>query len=197
MATTVYLVRHGRTALNASGLLRGRIDEPLDAVGRTEASRLGVLFSRSPLSKVISSPLQRSVDTARAIAEPHGLTVTADPAFADRDYGPWSGKPLELLESRHGSVDQAPAQEVEARTAFHRRVVTALDGLVAGSPDEIVVLVGHDAVNKALIRAFCEAWRAPGAEIPQPTGCWNRLTFTGRGAVCDIVGAVPGDGSQP
>jgi broad specificity phosphatase PhoE len=196
MATTVFLVRHGRTALNASGLLRGRIDAPLDAVGLSEALRLGTLFASVALDKVVSSPLERSFETARAIAEPHGLTVTAEPAFADRDYGPWSGKPQAELEARYGSVDGAPAAEVEARAAFERRVIAALDSLVGDSRNESVVVVGHDAVNKALIQAYCDPRRDAGAEIPQPTGCWNRLVFHG-GCVCEIVGAVPGDGARP
>jgi glucosyl-3-phosphoglycerate phosphatase len=197
MATTVYLLRHGRTALNAGGLLRGRIDVPLDAVGLSEASRLGSLFASVHLDKVVSSPLQRSFETARAVAEPHGLAVSADAAFADRDYGPWSGKPQDELEARYGSVDGAPATEVEARAAFERRLVTALESLVAACRNEIVVVVGHDAVNRALIRAFCDAWHEPGTELPQPTGCWNRLVFEGRAAVCEVVGALPGDGARP
>ena len=40
--TTVYLIRHGRTGLNAQGWLRGRSDPPLDEVGRVEADRLAV-----------------------------------------------------------------------------------------------------------------------------------------------------------
>ncbi|MGH2843820.1 MAG: histidine phosphatase family protein, partial [Solirubrobacteraceae bacterium] len=42
---TVFLVRHGRTALNAAGVLRGHLDPPLDDVGVEEAGRLGELFA--------------------------------------------------------------------------------------------------------------------------------------------------------
>ncbi|MFI5100881.1 MAG: histidine phosphatase family protein [Actinomycetes bacterium] len=42
---TVYLVRHERTALNAAGVLRGRLDPDLDATGRVETERLGGLLA--------------------------------------------------------------------------------------------------------------------------------------------------------
>lgn len=196
MVTTVYLIRHGRTALNAAGLLRGRIDEPLDDAGRAEASRLGSFLAPVGIDRVVSSPLSRSVDTARAIAEPRGLPVELDAAFIDRDYGPRAGKSQADVEARYGSVDNAPASEVEPRARFEDRVVTALEGLVARSEGQAVAVVAHDAVNRALIRAFCSAWRDPTVELPQPTGCWNRLVFDGRAVICQVVGAVAGDGTK-
>ena len=45
-AGVLILVRHGRTALNAAGKLQGRIDEPLDEVGREQARRVAALVGR-------------------------------------------------------------------------------------------------------------------------------------------------------
>ena len=39
--TVVYLVRHGQTPLNESGVLRGLADPPLDETGRGQAARPG------------------------------------------------------------------------------------------------------------------------------------------------------------
>jgi len=197
MATTVYLIRHGRTALNAAGMLRGWIDAPLDDTGRSEAARLGSLFAAVRLDRIVSSPLGRSFDTARAIAEPHGLPIDVDPGFADRDYGPWAGRSQEEVEARYGSVDGAPASEIEPVAGFWRRVEEALQRVVARAGDRTVAVVGHDAVNRALIRAFSSKWRETEAALPQPTGCWNRLVFKARGALCEVVGAIPGDGTRP
>ncbi len=63
---TVYLVRHGQTALNAASVLRGRLDPPLDAVGLREARALGETFAGVRLAAVVTSPLAR----ARATGEP-------------------------------------------------------------------------------------------------------------------------------
>lgn len=196
MVTTVYLFRHGRTALNAAGMLRGRIDAPLDHVGKSEASRLGDLFAPVRLTRVISSPLGRSLETARAVARPHGLDVIVDDAFLDRDYGPWAGKSEQDVAARYGSVDDAPPDEIEPRERFERRVVAALERVAAQADGEFIAVVAHDAVNRALIRAFGET-KGAGPSIPQPTGCWNRIVFEGGAAACDVVGALPGDGTAP
>ena len=89
----VYLARHGRTALNADGRLRGRSDPPLDRVGIAEATKLAQALAAKHPTVVISSPLQRAVATARAIGEAAGAAVAIDAELNDRDYGPWNGKP--------------------------------------------------------------------------------------------------------
>src|SRR6266511_4128686 len=65
----VYLVRHGRTPLNAAGLLRGRLDPPLDDTGAQEAAALGRVFQGVTAASVFSSPLVRARQTAAAIAD--------------------------------------------------------------------------------------------------------------------------------
>jgi broad specificity phosphatase PhoE len=195
MLTTVYLIRHGRTALNAAGVLRGRIDEPLDSTGRTEALRLASLFESVRLTRVVASPLKRSFETARLLAQPHGLTVMADPAFIDRDYGPWAGLPQQALIDRYGSVDTAPSGEVEPRAEFERRITTALKRVAREAHGKIVAIVAHDAVNRALIHAAGRRQRTD-MDLPQPTGCWNRFVCDGQTSTCEVVGAVPGDGVE-
>ena len=60
--TRVYLARHGRTALNAEGRLRGLSDPPLDEVGVAESARLAeVLASKKPTG-VSSSPVAAGGD---------------------------------------------------------------------------------------------------------------------------------------
>ncbi len=65
---TIFLLRHGRTALNADGALRGRVDTPLGTVGRQQAARLADLFADSGLTSVVSSPLRRATATATPLA---------------------------------------------------------------------------------------------------------------------------------
>ena len=89
--TVLYLLRHGRTRLNAAGLLRGRLDEPLDAVGQREAVALAEAFAAVAADVVVSRPLQRASDTAAAVAHRLCLSVVVERGLIDRDYGPWAG----------------------------------------------------------------------------------------------------------
>jgi broad specificity phosphatase PhoE len=87
----VFLVRHCRTRLNATGVLRGRLDPPLDHVGRREAAGLAALFHPARLAAVAASPLLRAQQTAQAIATATDAPLVTDVGPVDRDYGPWAG----------------------------------------------------------------------------------------------------------
>lgn len=190
-ASTVYLLRHGRTALNAAGALRGLIDVPLDQVGETEAVRLGDLFAGVPLTAVVSSPLLRARATAAAVAGSAGAELRTDPRLRDRDYGRWAGRSRADVERDHGSVDRAP--EVEKAASFAGRVCAAFDDVVAGAEGSVAI-VAHDAVNRALLRERCVGL---DDAVGQRTGCWNRLERAGGDWRAVVVDAVPGDGQRP
>lgn len=167
----VYLTRHGRTALNAEGRLRGLSDPPLDEVGIAEVSRLAVaLAARRPVA-VVSSPLQRAVATAKAIGAAANVPVTIDARLTDRDYGPMTGLRRDEVESRYGSVDSAPG--VESRTALADRVRRAFFELVAELGTGPIVLVSHDAFNTALLSQLDPSLDHVG----QRTACWNQLSL--------------------
>ncbi|HTQ18898.1 histidine phosphatase family protein [Mycobacterium sp.] len=167
----VYLARHGRTALNADGRLRGLSDPPLDEVGVAEVSRLArTLAARRPVA-VVCSPLQRAVATAQAIGEAVGAPVSIDVRLIDRDYGPMTGIRRDDVERRYGSVDSAPG--VESRAALADRARRAFSELVAELGVGPVVMVSHDAFNTALLAQLDQSLD----HIGQRTACWNQLSL--------------------
>jgi glucosyl-3-phosphoglycerate phosphatase len=192
--TTVYLIRHGHTHLNRAGLLRGRIDPPLDEVGRAEADRLAGLFAGTKLDVVLTSPLQRAVQTATPLAASTNSPLQSVTAFLDRDYGPWNGRPRAEVGRRYGSLDTAPG--VEARPALERRVLAGLRAAAEEYAGRNFAIVGHDAVNRALLARVDGRFGDPEL-VPQRTGCWNRLRQAGRPWRVLVVDAVPGDGHHP
>ncbi|MCS5718704.1 histidine phosphatase family protein [Herbiconiux sp. CPCC 205763] len=172
---TLYLARHGRTALNAAGRLRGLADPPLDETGLAEAARLGEALAREaarpgrqPIVLVLSSPLQRAVSTASAIAAAVGAPHRADERFNDRDYGPWTGHLKSDVVAEFGSVDAAPG--VEPTSTVLARALPALDALRAAG--ETVVVVTHDAVIRPLLLSLNPTL----ADLTVPTASWADLT---------------------
>lgn len=190
--TRLYLVRHGRTVLNAAGALRGRLDPPLDDVGRREAEHVAafVIGSQDPVVAVVSSPLRRATETAGAIAARVGRAVDVDPDLVDRDYGEWAGRSREEVAARWGSLDAAPGLEDLARVQARAR--RALDAAGARGGDQTaVVVVAHDVVNRVLL-ADLDPSLGPPEALPQPTGCCNVLEYVeGRWSIA-VVGIVPG-----
>lgn len=191
--TLVYLVRHGQTPLNESGVLRGLADPSLDEVGQRQARLLGAaLGSRKP-SVVVASPLRRAVQTARPVADRARLDVVTDGRLVDRDYGPWTGVSKERVIALWGSVDDAPG--VEAKSVVRERAVAGLTDIAGRYRGGTVVAVSHDAVNREVLTAFDPGLGDPDA-LPQDNGCFNTLELReGRWTVL-TVNEVPGHDSS-
>lgn len=172
----LYLVRHARTILNAQGRLRGHLDPLLDETGRSEAQAVARILARLSPSRVVSSPLQRGVETADAIAGTAGLSVVVDDRLTDRDYGPWAGSIEADLVAQYGSVDLAPG--VESTTLVIDRARACLDDQVNYLGDGPVVLVSHDAVNRLLLINL-DPDLGDAEQLQQATACWNTLAREG------------------
>ncbi|HEX4688875.1 MAG TPA: histidine phosphatase family protein [Nocardioides sp.] len=162
---TVILLRHGRTSANASGTLAGRSPGVhLDDVGRNQAERAGERLAVVPLVELVSSPLERCKETARAVAGRQGAKprVHSDKALTECDYGEWQGRKLRELArlalwktvQTNPSAATFPGGEslaqMQARAvdAVRRRdaVVTAAHGA-----DAVWLAVSHGDVIKSVI----------------------------------------------
>lgn len=196
-ATTIYLVRHGRTGLTANGLLGGRLDPSLDSVGLLQATMLAqALRKKDELRLIVSSPLRRAAETAEAVAMRTGLRVEIDPRLIDRDYGSWAGRSPEALIAEWGSVDEAPG--VEPRLEALARAFEALADLSGRVVGGSAAVISHDVVNRLLLGAL-DPGLGEADTLPQDTGCFNVIERrNGRWSVLDINN-VPseGEGSWP
>ncbi len=169
---TVYLVRHGRTVLNANGVLRGHLNPPLDTVGIAEAEALGREIAGFRPESILSSPLSRAVETANAIGYSCGLRPLIDDRLIDRDYGRWAGSSIESVIAEYGSVDSAP--EVEPKVSVVERAIAVL-GEVVGR--KRVVIVAHEAVNTLLLATLSSGNSIVPESLRQPTGSYSVLQF--------------------
>jgi probable phosphomutase (TIGR03848 family) len=162
---TVVLLRHGRTTANTAGILAGRsAGVHLDELGEQQAARAGERLGPVPLAAVVSSPLERCVETARAVAgrQPARPRVQREKGLAEVDYGVWTGKQLKALakEQLWRGVQGHPAgvtfPEGESMAGMAARSVAAVrrwDARVeAEHGDEAVWLaVSHGDVIKAVL----------------------------------------------
>ena len=88
---SVHIVRHGETEWNRDGRCQGVTDIPLTEKGRQQAEALGRAFVTKRPSLILSSPLQRAQETARQIAQPHGLTCQTVTELQEWDQGELEG----------------------------------------------------------------------------------------------------------
>lgn len=141
------LVRHGRTAANASGLLQGRKDNPLDDVGRLQAAAMAA--SVGPVDLVVSSPLLRARETAAAL----GTEVEVDDRFVELDYGDWEARPVaevaaESWKAWRDDPDFRPPGG-ETLRELGTRVRAGLDDLAPEATDRRIAIVCHVSPIKA------------------------------------------------
>ncbi len=151
--------------------MRGLSDPPLDDVGVAEVAQLADALAGKGPTAVVCSPLQRAVATAHAIGRAARIPVTADVRLNDRDYLPMTGEKRADVERRYGSVDSAPG--VEPLTAVAERARRAFFELVAELGPGPVVMVSHDAFNRALLTELDPSL----GQIGQRTACWNQLSL--------------------
>jgi probable phosphoglycerate mutase len=88
----ILFVRHGETAVNVRGAALGRADPPLTERGEAQAVALGAALRAAGVERIRSSPLQRAVQTATAIADVVGRPVEIDDRLVELDYGEWDEK---------------------------------------------------------------------------------------------------------
>lgn len=167
------LVRHGRTALNASGRLQGRLDEPLDDVGELQAK--AVAERVGPVDELISSPLLR----ARQTADAFGMPYTVDEQWIELSYGEYEGADISAMPSEVWRRWREDPEFVpvggESMATLATRVRAACDELATRAVGRSIGVVSHVSPVKAALAWALDA----GREI-----AWR--THLSHGSICRI-----------
>ena len=146
----IIIVRHGETAWNAEGRLQGREDVPLNDAGRRQATDAGKAISLYPFSghgpAMISSPLQRAVETARLIGRElsYDGVIQTDDVLLERDYGAASGLAREERQRLYPD-DCFPG--LEDRLAAEARIVQGVRRLAEAQAGRDLILVSHGEIS--------------------------------------------------
>ena len=157
--TRIVLVRHGHVDWIAPERFRGRAELPLSSLGRRQAqAAAGYIAATWKPDAVYTSPLGRCRETGAAIEAPFRLEPQPIDGLCDIDYGEWQGlTPDQAKECwpneselwfRAPHIAALPGGETLA--AVLSRVIAALRDILQHHPDQTVVMVGHDSVNRVL-----------------------------------------------
>jgi broad specificity phosphatase PhoE len=155
-----FLVRHAAHDLLGTTLAGRSPGVRLNDAGRAQAERLAARLAREEPCAILSSPLERCLETAAPLGRLRHLAVEPVEALQEIDFGAWSGRSFEALRgdpawvawnARRGSA-RCPGGEsmLEAQARIARR----LERLPPGR----TVLVSHGDVIKA---ALCWALGLP------------------------------------
>jgi broad specificity phosphatase PhoE len=166
VATRIVLIRHGQTAWNRGsrgGLrFRGQADPTLDEVGLKQATVTArYLAKRWPVEAVYTSPMERAMQTARAIADAHDLDAQPFEGLLDINFGNWQGHTPDEVRKEYPELLQAWLEVPhtvqipggESLDDVRERAVAGLKTIVERHRSQTVGMVGHTVVNRVLLCA--------------------------------------------
>jgi probable phosphoglycerate mutase len=190
--TKILLTRHGHVEGIKPERFRGRAPLTLTARGRAQAAAVAQRIADAwQPSHIYTSPLDRCVETAAAIAKACAITAKTCEELNDIDYGAWQFKTFAEAKALDPSLFAAwfatphlvrfdggeSLQDVAARVADAVRMV------LARHADETIVLVGHDSVNRVLLLGCLDLPLSAYWRIAQEPCCINEIDIGG-GGVC-------------
>jgi len=175
----IYLMRHAQVAYFEDGRPLRPDLVPLTEAGRDQARAARELLAGIDFDRVITSGLTRTVETARIVAP-------------DQEPESWP----ELREIESGRLGEIPEDELEAAflgawrdvvpedtpflggetiRSLLDRVLPAVDRLLADSQWDVVLLVLHGGVNRAILSYALTGGRALLGNLEQSPACINVL----------------------
>jgi len=154
----IFLVRHGETDWNREGRFQGKMDIPLNDLGREQAAAAAKALEGADIDRMVTSPLSRAEKTAEASSRKNGLEVEIHGGFREIDHGRWEGHTVEEIEKLwpgmlgtwHSHPEKVIMPEGETLRDVQARAWAALEDVIA-APGNRVAVFSHDAVIKVLL----------------------------------------------
>ena len=167
----ILLVRHAPTPETGTRLT-GRIPGvSLGEAGEAAALVTSRSLAELELAAVYSSPIERTLETASIVADPHSLSPIVEPGLTEIDFGCWTGKDLNDLrrDEEWSTVQMNPARfrfpKGESFVEAQTRAVACVERIAEESGKGTAVAVSHSDVIKLVLAYF----------LGQPLDLFQRL----------------------
>lgn len=153
ISTRLILIRHGQIQANVDKRWHGSTDSPLTDEGREQATRVGqrIKADYPELARIYASPLQRTFNTAQAVADATAISVKKHAGLREYGIGELEGTSFVDLAKEHMFFEKlnddpnyAP-NEGESLHGVRDRVTQAFQEIAGNHQGEDVVIVSHGA----------------------------------------------------
>ena len=199
--TRLYLVRHGELVTSHEWRYVGHMDVALNDNGRAQIARLARRLSMDKIDTLLSSDLQRTVESACIIGRAIGLEPAAEPAFREIHLGRWEGLTREEIiknfpqEFDLRSLD-IPGYRIQGGESFadmRDRVIPRLTACLEQHPGKNLLLVAHGGVNRVILCHALGLDLNMLTRIDQAYGCLNIIDFFDGVPVVRLMNETPFD----
>ncbi|HVF84943.1 MAG TPA: histidine phosphatase family protein [Abditibacteriaceae bacterium] len=158
--TVFFLIRHALHSFGGEAIAGRTPEVHLSPQGQEQAIQLGERLSRVSFEAIYSSPMERTQETAVAIAARQNVAVQVRPEINELDFGDWMGQRLDDLRPQETwkqfnsfrSGTRAPNGELMLET--QNRIVSFMQGLRAQHSSGNVALVSHADVIKSAVAYY-------------------------------------------
>lgn len=155
----IFLLRHGETIWNKEQRTQGHTDIELTPLGKAQAQALARSLKGMGIVKVYSSPLRRALETARTIAELHGVETGVEEGLKELNQGLLEGLTYYELVTNHQEFlrkwmeDPVPLRmpEGESMAELQERVWEAIQRIAQVHSNENVGVVSHNLAIRAIL----------------------------------------------
>jgi probable phosphoglycerate mutase len=185
--TRVIIARHGQTDWNVVKRIQGGgSNPPLNDIGRQQAANIAARLKDETISAIYASHLQRAQDTAKAIAQYHGLPVNTEPALREIEAGEVEGVTLaelghhfsKLLVQYNGDkLEYTSAPGGESLPEVQQRGWEAVQRLADKHSGQTIVLVSHYFTILSIICRVLDLPLVQMKRMHMDTGCINAVIF--------------------
>lgn len=149
----IYLVRHAETDANRNYVVQGRMDNPLNEFGKSQAFETGKYFAKNKMrfDLVLSSPLKRAFETARIInqAMKTSKPIIVHQDLIERNFGDYDGQ--KITDEYADLIKRGTIPNMEQNPVLEKRVVAALKDICKQYPNKKLLIITHSHVIKALL----------------------------------------------
>ena len=186
MTTRLYLVRHGATPLSAEDRFSGAANVFLSDSGRSQVELLAQRLADDNINAIYTSPLDRTMETAKIIAKHHGITPIPKDGLREISHGHWEGlsrkEVSESFPEEYEAWESDPftfaPKEGESGISVLARALPVIREVVVSHKEENVLVVSHKATLRLIISSLLGFdGRGFRDRLDQAPACLNILDF--------------------
>lgn len=192
------LVRHGETDWNRTGRCQGISDIDLNNNGKKQIQELADSLKAENIRAVYSSDLKRAVETARAIASHHNLSVNIEKDLREMDQGELEGLLFTEIRERYDHVlrewrespETLKLPKGESLTELQERALRAFNKILARHSGQTVVTVSHNLTITTLLCEFTGVGLKGFRDFKLKAACKNHLVCNEDSVQIEILNDV-------
>lgn len=159
-----YLVRHGETVWNKQSRYQGQSNVPLSDTGRMQAKILSRRLENEAIDLIYASDLDRAIETANIIAEPHDLEVVCSKSMRELGFGIWEGLtydeiinkwPESMKKWQNDPLNVKPPNG-ETLAELMERTSDFLMAVAKNHPDKTILIATHAGPIRAILSVLLD-----------------------------------------